>query len=100
MGEGGIHPSWRVIQSWPKPNYTSPATRGWELSILCIVLGIAATSVVLLRLHARFQVQKNAGLDDILVIAAMVCLRQPQSQIHIVLKRKRFLVLLSSLAFA
>jgi hypothetical protein len=69
---GGIHPPVDVILSWPTPNYVNPHTRGWELVIICIVLYALALFAVIARLWARFMIQRNAGADDALILAAMV----------------------------
>lgn len=42
------------------------------MTILCSVLGTVSFLVVLLRFYARFVLQKNPGLDDWLVVAAML----------------------------
>jgi hypothetical protein len=70
--DGGVHPPPEVLLSWPVPNYVNPEDRGWESSIiLMVVLGI--TSIIyIVRMWARLVVAKNAGLDDILMSIAML----------------------------
>jgi hypothetical protein len=71
---GGIHPPLAVLEEWAKiGNPLHPTeTRGWGLAILCIVLYTLATVVVLARLWARFKVRQTSGLDDALIVLAMV----------------------------
>lgn len=73
----GLRPPLDVILSWPKPNYVNPETRGNGVLVGTIVLGIITYLVVGGRIWARLFVQRNAGLDDWLVIAAMVSRRAP-----------------------
>jgi hypothetical protein len=70
--DGGVHPPPEVLLSWPVPNYVNPEDRGWNSSIiLMIVLGI--TFIIYTgRMWARLVVAKNAGLDDILMSVAML----------------------------
>lgn len=69
---GGKNPPIAVIKSWPKPNYINPETRGPEVRIGSIILGIATLLVVCARLWARFVVVRRPGLDDYLIIVSAV----------------------------
>jgi hypothetical protein len=70
--DGGVHPPPEVLLSWPVPNYVNPEVRGWESSIiLIIVLGLTFL-VYIGRMWARLVVAKNAGMDDILMSVAML----------------------------
>jgi hypothetical protein len=70
--DGGVHPPPEVLLSWPVPNYVNPEDRGWDSSIiLMIVLGITFV-IYTVRMWARLVVAKNAGLDDILMSVAML----------------------------
>lgn len=75
---GGPHPPLSVILNWPLPNYVDPVTRGWGDVILCIALYVLALVTVLARLRARLVLQKNAGLDDLLIVIAMVIHAAPR----------------------
>ncbi|KAL5410926.1 hypothetical protein PMIN06_002491 [Paraphaeosphaeria minitans] len=69
---GGIHPPLSVILQWPKPNYISPVTRPNVATIVACVFGPLTTLLLFARLWVRIRVQRNAGLDDWLMIAAIV----------------------------
>lgn len=77
---GGIHPTLEVIASWPRPNYVNPERKGWGLVITTIVLFTLALFTVLARLWARFVLLRNPGLDDLVIVLAMV--RQPKQQLR------------------
>ena len=65
-----------VIASWPKPNYINPITRGPGLIIVeCIALSVAMVCL-LLRLYVRAFLMRNTGLDDWIMVAAMVGTRR------------------------
>jgi hypothetical protein len=70
----GIHPPLATIVAWGKiANPLHPSeTRGWELVTLVIILFSLTLITVIARLWARVRVQQNAGIDDIIVVAAMV----------------------------
>jgi hypothetical protein len=70
---GGIHPPLEVILSWPKPNVVDPVRRDWMLPILTIVIFFVTLAVVTARLWARLVIHHNAGIDDALIVLAMVC---------------------------
>ena len=61
-----------VIASWPAPNYINPVSRGNLLAVSTVVLQVAVFLVVGARLWARFIIKKSSGVDDWLVIFAMV----------------------------
>ena len=70
MSSGSLTPA--IIASWPAPNYVDPITRGAYLQASVIVLQIVVAAVVAARLYARFFMLKSPGLDDFLLIFAMV----------------------------
>ena len=70
MSSGSLTPA--VIASWPTPNYVDPITRGALLPASVIVLQIMVALAVAARLYARFFMLKSPGIDDFLVIFAMV----------------------------
>ena len=69
---GGLHPPPEVIETWPKPNYVNPPTRGYGLVILCSVLGSLSLTTVSLRLWTRARITRNFGIDDFIMLIAMV----------------------------
>jgi hypothetical protein len=71
---GGIHPPLEVIASWPAPNFHNPDTRPKTILILACVLGPMTVCLVLARLWVRIRMQNKAGMDDWLMIAALVSL--------------------------
>ncbi|KAK7185673.1 integral membrane protein [Paraphaeosphaeria sporulosa] len=73
---GGIHPPLSVILSWPTPNYMNPVTRPRVATILSCVFGPLTTLLLFARLWVRIRVQQNAGLDDWLMIAAIVSIKE------------------------
>ncbi|KIW06340.1 hypothetical protein, variant [Verruconis gallopava] len=71
---GGINPPPEVLQQWAKianPEHPSQ-TRGWGLVILCVVLFTFALAVVVARLWARLMIRRTAGIDDIVIVLAMI----------------------------
>ncbi|KAI2427842.1 hypothetical protein LOZ52_002918 [Ophidiomyces ophidiicola] len=73
---GGFHPPPAVMASWPRPNYVNPPTRGEGVMIVALVLGVLMLIFVSLRVWVRFRVQREPGVDDYIVLAAVV--RDPQ----------------------
>ncbi|KAF1364417.1 hypothetical protein EJ07DRAFT_100167 [Lizonia empirigonia] len=70
--DGGLNPPADVRLGWPKPNYINPEHRGWDSSIvLLVVMGITFL-VYIARMWARLGFEKNAGWDDTLMSIAMV----------------------------
>lgn len=69
---GGIHPPWSVIATWPEGNYEHPVTRGLSLVVVTITLYAVAVVAVVARLWARLMMQRNAGLDDLLIVFSLV----------------------------
>jgi hypothetical protein len=71
---GGLHPPLEVISSWPKANYSNPITRSKAVLIVACVFGPVTIALVLARLWVRIRIQHNAGVDDWLMMAAIVSL--------------------------
>lgn len=69
---GGIHPPLSVIETWPTPNYVNPVTASSSTAISAGILGVISLVVVGARMVARFSVQRNAGIDDYLMLFALV----------------------------
>jgi len=68
---GGLHPPLSVLGTWT-PNYVDPQTRNWTFPALLIVLYILAFAAVFLRLIARLVYMRNAGIDDVFIVLALV----------------------------
>lgn len=62
-----------VLMSWPLPNYVNPVTRGGAVLIVNIVTITVAFLVTCLRLVTRFRITCTPGLDDFLIVIALVC---------------------------
>jgi hypothetical protein len=69
---GGLRPPPEVIASWPPANTVNPEGRGTVTSIIAGVLSPFTFFVIFARLWVRFRLQRNAGWDDWLMIAALV----------------------------
>ncbi|KAF2439559.1 hypothetical protein P171DRAFT_325707, partial [Karstenula rhodostoma CBS 690.94] len=68
---GGIPPL-SVVLSWPTPNYIDPVTRPKVATIVACVFGPLTILLLSARLWVRIWLQRNAGLDDWLMLAASV----------------------------
>jgi hypothetical protein len=69
---GGIHPPPDVYLAWPKPNYINPQLRDWTLAATVVILLCLTITIVCARLWARIVLQRNAGIDDAIIVVAMV----------------------------
>lgn len=65
-------PPQTVRDSWPKPNYIDPVTRGPALLIVEATILPLALIVLLMRLYVRIVLLKSIGWDDWLMVAASV----------------------------
>ncbi|KAM3071861.1 hypothetical protein ACMFMG_009716 [Clarireedia jacksonii] len=65
-------PSPEVIASWPPPNYINPERRGNAVIIVVAVFFPVALFTLLTRIYTRIRISKSFGLDDWLIVAAMV----------------------------
>ncbi|KAB8300366.1 hypothetical protein EYC80_000549 [Monilinia laxa] len=65
-------PSLETLATWPKPNYVDPETRGKGVLIVNLILFPVALTIILIRLYTRLHISKSFGLDDWLIIAAML----------------------------
>lgn len=66
-------PPANVLASWPTPNYVNPVTRGPTNTIMNLIFFPILLFVVGLRIYTRVRVSRSFGLDDALILAAMVC---------------------------
>jgi hypothetical protein len=78
---GGPRPPLEVIVSWPPANLVNPETRGTVTSLIAGVLSPFTFFIVFARLWVRFRLQRNAGWDDWLMVAALVFLLLSQKSI-------------------
>lgn len=69
---GGLYPPLSIHQTWPAPNYNDPVTQGTALIDITIALYAVTLVTVLARLWARVVTTYDVGLDDVLVVFAMV----------------------------
>jgi hypothetical protein len=68
---GGLYPPIEVIGSWDI-NYTDPPRSGGGIIIMTAILIGVTWLVVAMRLYARFHLVKSVGVDDALIVFAMV----------------------------
>jgi hypothetical protein len=71
-GTSALLPPLSVILDWPSSNYNDPVTRSKAVLVTSCVLGAVMIGVVGARMWARFIIQRNAGMDDWIMVAAMV----------------------------
>ena len=69
---GGIIVPLSVIASWPSPNYVDPVHHGWGLLTATVLITALSLFVVCARLWARAVLLRNAGIDDWMIVAAIV----------------------------
>lgn len=70
-------PPLSVLLSWPSPNYADPVTRGNASLIVNVIFSIFVVAVVLLRLYCRISVKRWLGIDDMMILPALVRLEVP-----------------------
>jgi hypothetical protein len=61
-----------VVASWPAPNYVNPENRGMALLVTELIFMPLSMVVVMARMYVRVFLAQF-GLDDWLMLAAMVC---------------------------
>ncbi|KAH6877950.1 hypothetical protein BKA58DRAFT_85959 [Alternaria rosae] len=71
-GSSGLLPPVSVFAAWPRPNYEDPVTRSKAVLITSCTLGSIMLATVGARLWARAVIQKNSGIDDWIMLAAMI----------------------------
>jgi hypothetical protein len=72
---GGIHPPIDVLMSWPTGNYIDPVTRPKTVLIVACIFGPITVALLLARLWVRIHIQHNAGVDDWLMVIAVVSVK-------------------------
>lgn len=65
-------PSPEIIATWPAPNYVDPETRGNTVLVVNVVLFPVTLFIILIRLYTRLRISKSFGLDDWLILVAML----------------------------
>lgn len=62
---------------WPTPNYENPELAGSLEGSLAtsIILGSIAVAAVCARLWSRFRILRRLGLDDMMIVVALVGLQ-------------------------
>jgi hypothetical protein len=73
---GGTTTPWEIIMGWP-PRSDNPVRRGWGLTVFTVITYILTIVVLGLRLWARHFIQRNAGIDDVVILIAVVS-KQPR----------------------
>lgn len=66
------NPPPEVMATWPHPNYDNPDHRGPALLIVEVSIMSVAVLTLLARLYVRIFKVNKSGLDDWLMLAAMV----------------------------
>jgi hypothetical protein len=69
---GDFVPPLEQWTKWPIPNYDNPPTQSKYVLTLSCILGPITVSMLLGRLWVRVRMQRNAGLDDWLMLASLV----------------------------
>ncbi|KAF4987909.1 hypothetical protein FDECE_15250 [Fusarium decemcellulare] len=69
------NPPPEVMATWPRPNYDDPEHRGPALLIVEVTIMSVAILTLLARLYVRIFKVNKSGLDDWLMLAAMVITR-------------------------
>lgn len=74
---GGIHPPPETIVSWgPRHNYEDPFQKSGLVPVI-VIFTVLTFWVVSARIYVRGVLQKDLGLDDWLIIAAIVSTSLP-----------------------
>ena len=67
-----MHPTKEIIESWPKPNYVNPVTRGPALTIVNIIFITLVILVVGLRYYTRLRITRSFGQDDVVIGLSLI----------------------------
>jgi hypothetical protein len=82
---GGPHPPLEVVASWPAPNLVNPQGRGMVTTVLAAIFTPITIFVVFARLWVRFRLQRNAGVDDWLMIVSLVNITIPHKRFYLLM---------------
>lgn len=76
---GGLHPPQATLDAWASDTdqYPRGKSKGFGIVILLGFLIAFALAVVTARLVARLKFRRNAGVDDVLIALAVVCIFYP-----------------------
>lgn len=69
---GGIQPPIQELLRWPAPNHINPTTRSDYVIITACILTPISVTLLCTRLYVRISMQRNAGVDDWFMLAALV----------------------------
>ncbi|GME42048.1 hypothetical protein GTA08_BOTSDO06142 [Neofusicoccum parvum] len=69
---GGLHPPLELVLAWQTDAFPHGIRRGPTLAVVVAVMFFLTLFIVCGRLYARVIVQRNAGLDDLLIALAMI----------------------------
>jgi hypothetical protein len=67
-----MYVSIQTFETWPKPNYINPETRGNSVIIIHSILYTLVVVVVGLRIFTRARISRCFGADDTFILIAMV----------------------------
>ncbi|KAK7546004.1 hypothetical protein IWX92DRAFT_195210 [Phyllosticta citricarpa] len=70
---GGLHPPLELYHAWQTDQFPHGERRDWSIVIIVTLFGVLAYATVAARLWARVMVNRNSGLDDALIVVALVC---------------------------
>ncbi|KAK8172583.1 hypothetical protein BKA80DRAFT_196634, partial [Phyllosticta citrichinensis] len=69
---GGLHPPPDLYRQWQTGKYPHGERRDWSIVIIVTFFGVLAYATVAARLWARVIVNRNSGLDDALIVMALI----------------------------
>ncbi|KAF2400162.1 integral membrane protein [Trichodelitschia bisporula] len=69
---GGLHPPIEVLKEWAARDHSHIETRGWGLVVVTLLMSLLTFATLVARLWARLVIQRNAGLDDLIITIAAV----------------------------
>lgn len=62
-----------VLASWAAiANFVDPTVRGWNIVVMCAIMGTVCTAVVGARLWLRAVIQRKADVSDWCALLALV----------------------------
>ncbi|KAH7071758.1 hypothetical protein FB567DRAFT_455174 [Paraphoma chrysanthemicola] len=87
---GGMLTPLDVRAKWPLPNYQNPELHPIDIPAFACITGPISLFMLLARLWVRLRIQKNAGLDDWLMLAAFVPLMTLTLLMPLTVQKYRF----------
>ncbi len=67
-----MHPSAKIITSWPKSNFVNPLTRGSAVTVVNVIFITLVFIFVALRYYTRLRITKSFGLDDWIIGLSLI----------------------------